>query len=250
MLQPTSEKWKKVPLADVAEVIMGQAPPGNSYNENCNGILLIAGAADLGIIYPNPKKYTTAPTKLSRNGDIIICVRATIGDLNWADKRQCCYGRGVAAIRPFENVDGQFLFYWLQSSKEHLQGLGRGATFKQISKKNLIELTIPLPPLPEQRRIVSRIKEMMERVDEIRKLREEALKEAEAVIGGVRREYLGTLEMMPEGWMEYRLDNLSDVIYGISDAIAKNKNPSIGPPIIRMANISLDGHLDLSDLRY
>jgi len=145
-------------------------------------------------------------------------------------------------------IDPYFLLYFLRSVDFYL--LSSSTTVPSIKKSTLESIEIPLPPLPQQRRIVARIKEMMERVDEIRKLREEALKEAEAVIEGIRREYLGTFEMMPKGWKECRLDNLSDVIYGISAAIAKNKNPSIGPPIIRMANISLDGHLDLSDLRY
>ena len=55
---------------------------------------------------------------------------------------------------------------------------------------------------------------------------------------------------MPTGWTTPRLDEVADVIYGISDAIAKNRDPKIGPPIIRMANITLDGRLEIDDLRY
>lgn len=60
----------------------------------------------------------------------------------------------------------------------------------------------------------------------------------------------GQLDEIPMGWREARLDALADVIYGVSAAISGNRDSSLGTPIIRMANMSLDGKLDLSDLRY
>ena len=66
----------------------------------------------------------------------------------------------------------------------------------------------------------------------------------------VKQEFLGDPFVIPEGWEEKRIQELSEVIYGISAAISKNKDPQLGPPIVRMANISIDGHLNLSDLRY
>jgi len=157
------------PLHTFAKIIMGQAPQGETYNDSGIGLPLIAGAADLGSLTPKPKKWTSAPTKVGKNGDIIICVRATIGDLNWADGNYC-YGRGVAAVRVSENHDPEFFWYWLEACRTHLLSLGRGATFKQISKEDLASLPIPVHPLPEQRRIVARIKECMERVEELETL--------------------------------------------------------------------------------
>lgn len=158
------------PLRDACEVVMGQAPQGETYNIEGRGLALIAGAADLGRRTPSPKKWTTAPTKVGKAGDIIVCVRATIGDLNWAD-RPYCYGRGVAAVRVNEEHDPEFVWYWLDACRPHLLGLGRGATFKQISKEDLSNLPTPLIPLDEQRRIVVRIKQCLERVDEIEELK-------------------------------------------------------------------------------
>lgn len=149
---------------------MGQAPQGETYNAEGRGLALIAGAADLGRVTPAPKKWTTAPTKIGNAGDIVVCVRATIGDLNWADKSYC-YGRGVAAVRVREEHEPEFIWYWLEACRAHLVSLGRGATFKQISKEDLSNLQTPLLPLQEQRRIVARIKECMERVEEIEELK-------------------------------------------------------------------------------
>ena len=77
---------------------MGQAPKGESYNTTGVGYPLIAGAGDFGEQTPAAKKYTDAPTKLSRPGDLVLCIRATIGHRNWSDKVYCL-GRGVAGLR-------------------------------------------------------------------------------------------------------------------------------------------------------
>jgi type I restriction enzyme S subunit len=149
---------------------MGQAPQGETYNLEGCGLALIAGAADLGNLTPSPKKWTTAPTKVGKAGDIIVCVRATIGDLNWAD-RSYCYGRGVAALRVSQEHDPAFIWYWLEACRSHLLSLGRGATFKQISKEDLSNLQTPVLSLNQQRNLVARIQECMQRVDEIEKLK-------------------------------------------------------------------------------
>jgi len=176
-----------LPLRVFADLIMGQAPVGDSYNDTGHGLPLIAGAGDLGQVTPKPKKWTDSPTKVGQHGDIIVCVRATIGDLNWAD-RPYCYGRGVAAVRVKSGCEPHFIWYWLEACKQHLQGLGRGATFKQISKEDLAELPTPDLPLPEQRRIVSRIKACMERVEEIERDAAVASREIDALFPAVLNE--------------------------------------------------------------
>ena len=142
-------------LKEVCDVTMGQAPPGSSYNTQNDGFPLVAGAGDLGPLNPIPKNYTTAPTRISSVGDIILCIRATIGDVNWSD-REYCLGRGVSGLSPHEDiVDPLYLWYWLQASKKILSREARGSTFKQISRDAIESMRIPLPPLPEQRRIAA-----------------------------------------------------------------------------------------------
>jgi type I restriction enzyme, S subunit len=161
--------WSTKPLGDLCEVIMGQAPKGTSYNTDGKGMLLIAGAADLGTLTPQAKKWTTSPTKIGKKGDIIICVRATIGDLNWADK-EYCYGRGVAALRVRDSINPTFLWFWLELCNGYLVGKGRGATFKQISKKDLVNLPMPDIDMMDQQHIVEQITACTDKVAEIQKL--------------------------------------------------------------------------------
>jgi len=177
MLPNISSTWKTQPLGEVCTLIMGQAPKGESYNDKGIGKPLIAGAADLGPMTPMPKKWTTSPTKLGKKGDIILCVRATIGYLNWADS-EYCYGRGVSGIRANKHIDPHFLWFWLEACKDHLLKLGRGATFKQISKTDIAGLPVPDLDLTMQQRIVAHIEECMEKMEEIDDLRAKVYAEA------------------------------------------------------------------------
>jgi len=126
----------------------------------------------------------------------------------------------------------------------------RGATYPAVTDRDVLEAEIPIPPPSEQQEIVTRIRECMTRVEEIKALNSENDDLHIHLFRAVRREWLGSSYDIPVGWKEQRLDHLADVIYGISEAISSNRDPAIGPPIIRMANISLEGRLDLSDLRY
>ncbi|PKN62522.1 MAG: hypothetical protein CVU57_24100 [Deltaproteobacteria bacterium HGW-Deltaproteobacteria-15] len=187
MLPNLASSWKTGPLGELCDLIMGQAPKGDTYNDRGVGTRLIAGAGDFGPVTPMPKKWTTSPTKMGKKGDIILCVRATIGDLNWADS-EYCYGRGVGGIRVNNRIDREFVWFWLEACKNHLLSLGRGATFKQISKKDIAGLPVPDLDLSEQRRIVARIKECMERVGEIEDLRRGADSNRSAIAAAARYE--------------------------------------------------------------
>ncbi len=141
-------------LGEVCEIIMGQAPSGESYNENGEGYPLIAGAGDFknGVI--TPKKYTTAPTKLSKKDDIVMSIRASIGDKVWCEEN-FCLGRGVSALRPKKDLDKKYLWHALSVVERDLIRKGRGATFLQVSKDDIKDLIISVPPLAEQQRIAS-----------------------------------------------------------------------------------------------
>ena len=160
-----------VELQEVAKVIMGTAPPGASYNTDGDGVPLVAGAGDYGDITPEPKKWTTSPTRVTVPGDLIVCVRATIGDLNWAD-RGYCLGRGVAALRPKNGkLDSRYLGHFINARKRQLSGLGTGSTFLAIRRSDIETFPIPLPKLEEQKRIAA----ILDKADAIRRQRQEAL---------------------------------------------------------------------------
>lgn len=141
-------------LSDYVDVIMGQAPSGDQYNDRGEGWPLIAGAGDFAGSVPRPKKYTITASKLSRPGDIVIGIRASIGSKVWSDG-EYCLGRGVAALRPRETVDGSYVWHWFEANRTLLESKARGATFLQVNRADIAELPFEPPPLPEQRRIAS-----------------------------------------------------------------------------------------------
>lgn len=158
-------------LGDVCDIVMGQAPSGETYNSTGLGLPLLAGAGDFGPITPQPLRYTTAPNKKTNIGDIILCVRATIGDLNWAD-REYCLGRGVAGIRAKNEISCPHYLWWILHSKSDIfKSLGRGATFKQINRADIEGLEVNIPSLSEQRRIAV----ILDQADDLRYKRRKAL---------------------------------------------------------------------------
>lgn len=149
-----------VRLDEITEVVMGQSPPGDTYNEKGEGTPLINGPVEFGP-YPFSKtivrQHTTAPTKLCEEGDLILCVRgATAGRMNIAGFR-ACIGRGVAAIRAKERKQQAWVNQMIRAKRDEILALGTGSTFPNVSRELIASLEIPLPPLEEQQQIVAEI---------------------------------------------------------------------------------------------
>jgi type I restriction enzyme, S subunit len=155
---------------------MGQSPPSRAYNDEKNGLPFYQGKADFGLISPTPRKYCTEPNRIAEKNDVLISVRAPVGPTNLATEK-CCIGRGLAAIRCQSGVLPQFLFYALRSiqSKIAESVKDQGGGFTAIKRDQLGAFKIPVPPLDEQRRIVTRIEELTRRAEEAQQLRHEAV---------------------------------------------------------------------------
>jgi type I restriction enzyme S subunit len=157
--------WEVVRLGEVAEIIMGQSPPGETYNTQGVGMPFLQGKAEFGKVYPSPVKYTTNPLKIGKTGSVLISVRAPVGDVNIANM-DYCIGRGLASIS-FKNGYGynEYLFYCLQFLKPLLEKEGYGSTFKAINKEVLTKFQIPLPPLEEQQKIAQILQSIDQRIE-------------------------------------------------------------------------------------
>ena len=156
--------WKWVKLGDVCNIKMGNSPRGDTYNTKGVGTPLLNGPTEFGDRNPTPIQWTTEPTRLCENGDILLCVRGnTTGRMNWADQTYCI-GRGLAAISPASNaVTNEYLFEALQSKMSVLLGqLSSGSVFPNISKNYLSEFTMPIPPSNIQEQFSSTISDLKE----------------------------------------------------------------------------------------
>jgi type I restriction enzyme S subunit len=138
------EGWKWGKLNEEFEITMGQSPEGSSYNQDCNGIPFFQGRTDFNFRFPSFRIYTTSPKRLAKKFDVLISVRAPVGDLNIA-LTDCCIGRGIGAIR---NKMGytSYTYYKIKSLAEIFKPYnGEGTVFGSINKDELGNISIIIP---------------------------------------------------------------------------------------------------------
>lgn len=156
-------------LGSVANVVMGQSPPGDTYNVIGEGIPFFQGKSEFGEVSPIAVKWCTSPTRTAMPGDILISVRAPVGPTNLADQ-ECCIGRGLAAIRPDPLlVERDYLWLFLRYSEEALAKKGQGSTFEAINGDDLRGMPTPVPTLEMQRLQADRLLDQLAEAETARK---------------------------------------------------------------------------------
>jgi type I restriction enzyme S subunit len=200
---PKGWRWAKLGENNVAEVIMGQSPPSSSYNTAGDGLPFYQGKADFGDTSPTPTVWCSKPIKIAELGDILLSVRAPVGPTNVTSER-CCIGRGLAAIRGKRNALTLYLYFWFKRIEPWLSQQGEGSTFTAIGKERLENLAVPLPPLPVQERIV----QILQKADEIRRKRREALELADKILPALFLEMFGDPATNPKGWPKEPIEAL------------------------------------------
>ena len=146
---------------------MGQSPSSKNYTENPEDMVLIQGNADLSNGKIKPRLFTTEITKKSIKNDIILTVRAPVGDLA-INEHDACIGRGVCAIRSGNN---KFVYYLLENIKrKHIwERLSQGSTFESINSDDIKNLKINIPSLLEQYKIANFLTKIDEKIDLLEK---------------------------------------------------------------------------------
>ncbi|NCB83204.1 MAG: restriction endonuclease subunit S [Bacteroidia bacterium] len=140
-LENLPEGWRVGKLSDIATIIMGQSPEGDTYNKEGNGMIFYQGRTDFGYRYPDITTFTTQPKKKALKNDILISVRAPVGDLNIAIE-DCAIGRGIGALRSKIKCNSH-LFYTLQNLKSHFDiSDGEGTIFGSINKDDLHNMEV------------------------------------------------------------------------------------------------------------
>jgi type I restriction enzyme S subunit len=256
-----SDRFTEVRLGELAYFEMGQSPPSSCVSEDEVGLPFLQGNAEFGAAFPTPESYCSEPKKTCKPGDILISVRAPVGDLNKADQTYTI-GRGLAAIR-FTEISTEFGWQLLNYWAEDLDKVAQGTTFKAISKRDLGALELLLPPLSEQRRIA----EILDAADEAIRRSERVIAKLREVKKGLLHDLLtrgldadGNLrdpEAHPEQFRDSPLGRIPrewEVLplirvvpradYGVSVPLDYGR----GTPVLRMNNLE-NGEVDLSDLK-
>jgi len=176
--------WEVVNLGEVTQLIMGQSPPSESYFEFVNGIPFFQGNSEFGTKFPKILKWCNSPRKLAEKGDILVSVRAPVGDINIAPV-ECCIGRGLAALRGTK-IYNDYLYFVMNYFKDTLVKIGQGSTFEAINKKDLFKLKIPFPIISEQKKIA----EILISVDEAIDKKQEIIERTKMLKKGLMQELL------------------------------------------------------------
>jgi len=224
-------KWPTVELKNITTILMGQSPPGESYNETGDGLPFFQGKAEFGEVSPIVMKWCNKPIKIAEPGDILLSVRAPVGPTNLASQR-CCIGRGLAAIRTHPNVvDQDYVRFFFKYYEPLLSRRGQGSTFTAISRKDIEELQVPFPPLSEQQRIV----EILDRADALRRKRAEADRLMERIGPALFIKMFGDPATNPRGW---KVSTLVEAGASVRYGLGQPPKVSIdGVPLIRATNI-------------
>lgn len=146
-------------------MIMGQSPDSNLIKED-NGIYpFMQGNAEFTNLYPKPSLYCDFPNKVSRVGDILMSVRAPVGELNISD-REYGIGRGLCSIRP-AYFNTKYFWYFMLKSKGDFSVFSNGSTFEAITTENLLNFPCVVPGIQEQQAIADFLDKECAQIDSI-----------------------------------------------------------------------------------
>ena len=159
-------EWKEGRLKDISNVLMGQSPPGDSCNNNGKGLPLLNGPTEFGIKSPTPVQFTVEPKKICHVDDILFCVRgSTTGRMNWADQKYTI-GRGIASINHKNGLEYRYFIRGLLDYYLPLMlSATTGSTFPNISRDQLENLEILIPPLLAQKAIAAVLSSLDDKID-------------------------------------------------------------------------------------
>lgn len=213
---PLPEGWRWVGLGEVCEVVLGSTPRTEDPS-NWNGDILWATPADMGKLVSftiedtekriSEKGFKSCSTKLLPAGSVLLTTRAPIGHLA-INLKPICTNQGFKSFIPSSQIHNWFLFFALKYFIPDLQLMGRGQTFTEISKEQVENFIIPLPPLAVQKRITSKLQELMQEIEHARTACEKQLEAAKALPSAYLRKIFEPTEA--KKWGRKRLDEVCE----------------------------------------
>jgi len=155
--------WKKIPLGNIVNIVMGQSPKSEFYNENQEGMPFLQGNRTFGDRFPSFDTYCINNKKIAKKGDILLSVRAPVGDLNIATE-DISIGRGLCALS-LKNQNNLFLYYLLKYNFSNLINRESGTVFGSINKNDILNLEVDIPSTEIQNKIVFLLNSIDEKIE-------------------------------------------------------------------------------------
>lgn len=256
----------KVKLKEIADVIAGQSPASKYYSD-CDGFPFLQGNRTFGDRYPLIDSFTSKITKAADAGDVLISVRAPVGDINIAPC-DLCIGRGLAAIKA-KDGDNAFLYYALKQNVRTLTKRGNGTTYDSVDADTLQNLDLLIPEKEDLRAYIARL---LNTLDDSIENNSSICSDLEATAkllydywfvqfdfpdengkpyksSGGKMVWNDELKReIPEGWNVRQISDLVKIKKGIS--YKSSEITGGGTPMINLASFNLDGTYKPSGIKF
>lgn len=211
----------KCKLEDIVDVTMGQSPKSEYYNTEGKGYPFLQGNRTFGFKYPTFDTYTTVMTKPAKAGDVIMSVRAPVGDLNITPINMCL-GRGVCSLR-MKNGNQDFLFYMMKYYIPHLLKKESGTVFGSVNRNDINDLEVDIP---EDAQVQKRIARYLGMIDDKIELNNAINKNLEQQVSVLYQSWFEDFEITngvcPEDWSYQELSSITDIASGKRPPVKSN----------------------------
>ena len=234
---------EKIKLGELGEVVSGSTPKTNIKDYWDGEILWITPAEiqeDDYYIADTQRKITNLAVektnlKLLPKGTVLLSSRAPIGKVAICDNDMYC-NQGFKNIICSDRLENRYVYYFLKYNVEYIKSLGRGATFKEISKGIVENLEIPYIEKKEQIEIANKL----DKITEILKIKKQQIKQFDEIIKSQFVEMFGSVELNDKKFEEQEMSCIADI--SSSKRIYANEYQEIGIPFYRSKEIIELGH--------
>jgi len=180
--------WTWCRLAAVIELISGQHVEAADWNDKNDGYPYLTGPSDFGETNPIFARWTKKPKVFAMTDDILITVKGSgVGKLNLLHRDKVAIGRQLMAIRA-KYLEREFVFLFLDGNFHVFQNDKAGIAIPGISREDILEKVFPLPPLPEQRRIVDKVRQLMQIISQLEQEVQQGQTQAQQLLRAVLKE--------------------------------------------------------------
>jgi type I restriction enzyme S subunit len=226
----------KFKLQEIVDVTMGQSPKSEFYNTERKGYPFLQGNRTFGFKYPTFDTYTTVMTKPAKAGDVIMSVRAPVGDLNITPV-DMCLGRGVCSLR-MKNGNQSFLYYMMKYYVPHLLKKESGTVFGSVNRNDINGLEVDIPEDEQNQRRIARYLEMIdEKIELNTAINNNLEQQMQALYKAWFVDFVPFNGIKPTNWIKTDIYSIANIIYGAPFASKLFNTDGIGKPIIRIRDL-------------
>ena len=194
-----NNEWEELPLHKIANILMGQSPPSNTYNTEGNGLPFYQGNKDFGFKYPNKKVWCSKPVRIAEKGSVLISVRAPVGDVNMTLEK-CCIGRGLASINSDNN---EFIYYLIKFNREKFKNIfeNEGTVFGCLTKEGLRNFKVTIS---KEKKVKDKIAKILSSLDDKIELNNKMNRTLEKIAQAIFKHWFIDFEFPDENGKPYK----------------------------------------------